>query len=83
MILGDLGAKVLRVEEFGPLSGRRAQQSGRAEVSPEGVSAMPEDIGLIYPHSPFNALNRNKRSIALNLRGSLAGTIGLSPVIEI
>ena len=65
MVLGDLGARVLRVEEFGPLTGRRAVQSEGAVVASGGASAMPEDVGFVDPHSPFNALNRNKRSIGL------------------
>jgi crotonobetainyl-CoA:carnitine CoA-transferase CaiB-like acyl-CoA transferase len=59
MILGDLGADILKVEEPGLPTGRRAQQAGSADLSlPRGVS----------PESPYYALNRNKRSIALNLK---------------
>lgn len=68
MVLADLGARVIRVEEFGPLSGRRAAQSQGAVVTAGGAAAMPEDAGFVDPHSPFNALNRNKRSIGLNLK---------------
>ncbi len=56
MVLGDLGADVVRVEE--PGGGRMA----RARTS----SASDDDD--IIRRSAFNALNRNKRSIALNLK---------------
>ncbi len=68
MMLGDLGARVLRVEEFGALTGRRAAQSQGAAVSTGGASGQPEDAGFVDPHSPYNALNRNKRSLGLNLK---------------
>ena len=64
MILGDLGAEVIKVEEPGPPTGRRAAQAGGA------VARMP---GSGFGGSPFNALNRNKKSIGLNLK-SEAGT---------
>jgi alpha-methylacyl-CoA racemase len=59
MILGDLGAEVIKVEEPGPPTGRRAQQAGRA-----GAQMPVTGFG----GSPFNALNRNKKSIGLNLK---------------
>lgn len=59
MILADLGAEVLKVEEPGSPSGRRAEQAGEAGTS------LPR---LLIPDSPFYALNRNKRSIAINLK---------------
>src|ERR1700688_814407 len=59
MILGDLGAEVVKIEEPGPPSGRRAQQAGGAAVQMPGGG---------FTGSPFNALNRNKKSIALNLK---------------
>jgi alpha-methylacyl-CoA racemase len=68
MMLGDLGARVLRVEEFGALTGRRAAQSQGAAVTTSGASGQPEDAGFVDPHSPYNALNRNKRSLGLNLK---------------
>ncbi|MBI4337123.1 MAG: CoA transferase [Chloroflexi bacterium] len=55
MILGDLGADVLRVEQ--PGGGRRAQQERAA-----GVSADERRWAA------FNALGRNKRSVALDLK---------------
>ncbi len=59
MLLGDMGADILKVEEPGVPSGRRAQQAGAASVS------LPP---VLSPESPYYALNRNKRSIALNLK---------------
>lgn len=61
MLLADLGADVVRVEEFGPRTGRRAQFAAADEV-------YCEEHGFTSHHSPYNALNRNKRSIALNLK---------------
>ncbi|HAC19802.1 MAG TPA: hypothetical protein DCF78_14635, partial [Dehalococcoidia bacterium] len=55
MVLGDLGADVIRVEE--PGGGRMARERG-------GES----DATQARRRSAFNALNRNKRSIALNLK---------------
>ncbi len=55
MVLGDLGADVLRVEE--PGGGRMAQARG----------AQPSD-DEVRRRAAFNALNRNKRSIAMNLK---------------
>ncbi len=61
MILGDLGAEVIKVEEPGPPTGRRAQQAGAAGVQgPAGG----------FSGSPYNALNRNKKSIGLNLKSA-------------
>ena len=57
MRLGDLGADVLKVEEPGPPTGRRAEQAGRAAGQGPGAG---------FAASPFNALNRNKRSITLD-----------------
>ncbi len=59
MILGDLGADIIKIEEPGPPTGRRAQQAGKAGTQgPAGA----------FSGSPFNALNRNKKSIGLNLK---------------
>ena len=58
MILGDLGADIIKVEEPGPPTGRRAEQaaaSGKTERRGTG-------LGL------HNALGRNKKSIGLNLK---------------
>lgn len=61
MILGDLGADIIRVEEVGSPDGRRTQQmKGMNEISTPSEFASPDT-----PHYP---LNRNKRSIRLNLK---------------
>ncbi|HZP44075.1 MAG TPA: CaiB/BaiF CoA-transferase family protein [Candidatus Binataceae bacterium] len=57
MILGDLGADIIRIDEPGPPTGRRAEQAGGGNVQAPRQSA-----------APTNALARNKRSIALNLK---------------
>jgi crotonobetainyl-CoA:carnitine CoA-transferase CaiB-like acyl-CoA transferase len=56
MILGDLGADIIRIEEPGDPTGRRAEQAGGSAKAPRPSSA------------PTNALARNKRSIGLNLK---------------
>jgi alpha-methylacyl-CoA racemase len=60
MILGDLGADIIKIEEPGPPTGRRAQQAG-----PAGAVARPPSG---FGNSPHNALARNKKSIGLNLK---------------
>jgi alpha-methylacyl-CoA racemase len=57
MILGDLGADIIRVEEPGEPTGRRAAQAGTAQVKAPRPS-----------YAPTNAVARNKRSIGLNLK---------------
>lgn len=57
MILGDLGADIIRVEEPGEPTGRRAAQAGTAQVKAPRPS-----------YAPTNAVGRNKRSIGLNLK---------------
>ena len=59
MVLGDLGADVIRVEE--PGGGRMAR---------ERSAGADEDVAK--RNAAFNALNRNKRSIALNLKDEAA-----------
>lgn len=59
MVLGDLGADVIRVEE--PGGGRMAR---------ERSAGVDEDSAK--RNAAFNALNRNKRSIALNLKDESA-----------
>ncbi len=59
MILGDLGAEIIKIEEPGPPTGRRAQQAGAAGTQGPATA---------FSGSPYNALNRNKKSIGLNLK---------------
>jgi crotonobetainyl-CoA:carnitine CoA-transferase CaiB-like acyl-CoA transferase len=61
MVLGDMGADVLRVEE--PGGGRMARERG----GPDPAEARRR--------AAFNALNRNKRSIVLDLKHEDAGAI--------
>jgi len=49
MLLADLGADVVRVEEFGPSKGRRAGFPTADEV-------YCEEHGFTSHHSPYNAL---------------------------
>ncbi|MCX6020950.1 MAG: CoA transferase [Chloroflexi bacterium] len=59
MLLGDMGADILRIEEPSiPADSRRATMSRRPTVSPEEQQRV----------LAFNAAARNKRSLALNLR---------------
>ena len=58
MVLGDLGADVLRVEE--PGGGRMARERGAERGESNGAEARRR--------AAFNALNRNKRSIVLDLK---------------
>ena len=59
MVLGDLGADVIRVEE--PGGGRMARER-----------STNADEAQAKRNAAFNALNRNKRSIALNLKDESA-----------
>ena len=63
MVLGDLGADVVRVEE--PGGGRMARE--RATDS--------GDAAAVRRRAAFNALNRNKRSVALNLKDPAAQAV--------
>lgn len=66
MILADLGADVLKIEEPGPPTGRRAEQAaGQSTEAPRPLDR----------RSPFNALNRNKKSMGLNLKNEEARKI--------
>lgn len=58
MLLGDMGAEIIKIEEAGPPTGRRAEQGGGRKGLPER-----DERGHV-----FNALNRNKKSIRLNLK---------------
>jgi crotonobetainyl-CoA:carnitine CoA-transferase CaiB-like acyl-CoA transferase len=57
MILGDLGADIIKIEEPGPPTGRRAEQAGSAKP-------METQDGA----ASFSALHRNKKSIGINLK---------------
>src|SRR5258708_38159349 len=57
MILGDMGADIIKIEEPGPPTGRRAEQAGGAKRMETG-GAGPS----------FNSLSRNKRSIGINFK---------------
>src|SRR5262245_25877089 len=65
MLLGDLGADVLLVEEAAPPEGRRAH---RPESRPLGHPAGPADPGRDDAAAAREPLRRNKRSIRLNLK---------------
>jgi len=56
-VLSDLGAEVLKIEQAGPIEGRRAEQAGRERANRSRGDA-----------NPYNATDRNKRSMALNLK---------------
>ena len=64
MILGDLGANVIKVEEVKPPT-----ESGR---EPAANLSPPE---FASPGSPYNPLNRNKQSMCLNLKSERAQQI--------
>jgi crotonobetainyl-CoA:carnitine CoA-transferase CaiB-like acyl-CoA transferase len=68
MILGDLGADIIKVEEFGSPGGRRAEQM-------KGTVKVPVFREFASPNSPFNPLDRNKRSMALNLKMAMGQRI--------
>jgi alpha-methylacyl-CoA racemase len=61
MILADLGAEVIKIEEPGPPTGRRAEQASGLPTAP------PARYG-VDRHAPHWALNRNKKTIGLNLK---------------
>src|ERR1700730_18469287 len=66
MILGDLGADIIKVEEPGPPTGRRAEQAGAAGVTRPNIGSVPT-----------NALGRNKKSIGINLKSEAGRDIFL------
>ena len=59
-ILGDMGADIIKIEEAGKPTGRRAED-GKGRGGPVVKEFAP-------PDSPFDPSNRNKRSIGLNLK---------------
>jgi crotonobetainyl-CoA:carnitine CoA-transferase CaiB-like acyl-CoA transferase len=61
MILGDLGADVTKVEGLEPVA-------VRSEGPMKGGGALPLTSEFASPESPYNPVNRNKRSIRLNLK---------------
>ncbi|MGH8070051.1 MAG: CaiB/BaiF CoA transferase family protein [Candidatus Entotheonellia bacterium] len=61
MILADLGADVIKIEEPGPPKGRRAEQAGSLATAPPSRSGVDR-------HAPHWALNRNKKTIGLDLK---------------
>ena len=65
MVLGDLGADVLMVER--PMTGDRAEY----EEALFGVNSVEEE----QRRAAYNALQRNKQSIALNLKEPEAGDV--------
>ncbi|MEW6301467.1 MAG: CaiB/BaiF CoA-transferase family protein [Thermodesulfobacteriota bacterium] len=65
MILGDMGAEVIRVQEPGPPTGRRAEQAGAAGTQMAGAGGV----------SVHNALQRNKKSVGINLKDTEARDI--------
>ena len=69
MILGDLGADIIKIEEPGPPTGRRAEQAGSASMRGRGQGG--------FQSSPYNALGRNKKSIGLNLKSPVGKQIFL------
>jgi crotonobetainyl-CoA:carnitine CoA-transferase CaiB-like acyl-CoA transferase len=69
MILGDLGADIVKIEEPGPPTGRRAEQAGNASVRGRGQGG--------FQSSPYNALGRNKKSIGLDLKSPVGKQIFL------
>jgi crotonobetainyl-CoA:carnitine CoA-transferase CaiB-like acyl-CoA transferase len=62
MILGDLGADIIKIDEPAATSRQRTEQGrgGAAMVPPE----------LVSNDSRYNPLNRNKKSICLNLKAA-------------
>ncbi|HVC31509.1 MAG TPA: CaiB/BaiF CoA-transferase family protein [Steroidobacteraceae bacterium] len=64
MLLGDLGADVLLIEEAGAGAARR-----------QSASRLPDDASARERAAAFNALGRNKRSVGLNLKDEAARAI--------
>ncbi|MFH1646603.1 MAG: CaiB/BaiF CoA-transferase family protein [Chloroflexota bacterium] len=61
MLLGDLGADIIKIEEVGLPTGRRGEHM-------KGLDAVPTPKEFPTPDTPYDPLNRNKRSIRLNLK---------------
>lgn len=75
MLLADFGASVLRIEETGTATGHRAGQGQSTAAASSSATLVPEKHGFVPRYSPFNALSRNKKSIALNLKAE--GALGI------
>jgi crotonobetainyl-CoA:carnitine CoA-transferase CaiB-like acyl-CoA transferase len=71
MILGDLGADIIKVEEPGAPTGRRADQAGAT-----GKVKRVVGFGAV----PTNALARNKKSIGINLKSDIGKEVYLKLV---
>src|SRR5260370_4255335 len=69
MILGDLGADIIKVEEPGPPTGRRAEQAGAAGVTRPNIGS-----------APTNALGRNQKSIGIKLKNETSPELFLRPL---
>lgn len=65
MILGDLGADIIKIEEVGSKAGSFTGRRGKQMEGTTGIAYPPE-----FPPSDsvYNPLNRNRRSICLNLK---------------
>ena len=61
MILGDLGADIIKIEEVGSPTGRRVEKI-------KGLDPTVVAKEFASQESPYNPLNRNKRSLCLNLK---------------
>ncbi|MDO8531680.1 MAG: CaiB/BaiF CoA-transferase family protein [Dehalococcoidia bacterium] len=70
MLLADMGADVIKVEEVGEPTGRRAEQA-------KGAASLQTTMGRCPRDSEFYAPNRNKRSICLNLKDPAARDVFL------
>jgi crotonobetainyl-CoA:carnitine CoA-transferase CaiB-like acyl-CoA transferase len=68
MILGDLGADIIKIEEMGSPGGRRAEQM-------KGMDTIPAPFEFPTTESTYNPLNRNKKSIQLNLKAAMGQRI--------
>ncbi len=68
MILGDLGADIIKIEEIRP-----PNAGGSEQAKPMDVIQHPPEFAS--PDSLYNPVNRNKRSICLNLKSEKAQRI--------
>lgn len=75
MILGDFGADVIKVEQAISPKGKNSEQQTRSEHSKKLIVKE-----FAPPDSPFEPLNRNKRSIGINLKSEKGRQIFLKLV---